>query len=101
MQQSNTHYSLKWSWGIYRELYARYGRALTSFNEIWGIPDRIPVAWLANRSVRWLNYKKLLKIWYNWEISSPGAWEDPKLLHARIVLFKFMMKQWGYTRVKS
>lgn len=87
-------YSLHWAKGVYQELYNRYGRALTTFNQIWHIPDETPPEWLAKGSPRWLNYKKLIRIWHNWEISAPGGWEDENLLHNRIVLLKFMIREW-------
>lgn len=96
MQKNPTqsHYSMKWALEVYYELEQKFGGDQKVFNKIFGITPTMAAKWLSIRSTRWSNYKRLVKVWRNWQRSERIDYENEELLNERIVLLKFMIERW-------
>jgi len=70
-QRQSPGYSLKWAWNIVRDFNNKYARATEAVKRVYGISDENVADWLANRTDRWLNYKKIVKLLDQWASRQP------------------------------
>lgn len=86
--QKQTKYSLNWSATVYNRFKNSHTRAAEIVNQIYDIDDRMPPVWLANGYPRWLNYKRAVKVWEDWDEKWNRFSKPLKPLNMRIVEFK-------------
>lgn len=81
-------YNLNWAIWVYQNFRVKYPRASNFVNKIYGISHDQPPTWLAAGAQRWVKYRKVVKVWYDWERNGHMDLRIPEVLNTRIVDFK-------------
>lgn len=89
-----TIYTLDWAYSIYKRFAESFACETRFINRLYNIGPLDPAFWLATRSDRWNNYKKVVKLWKNQSRCIEKSLTCEELLNkSEVLLFKKNIKK--------